>query len=258
MTLAQAQALFHDVIARGPGADPASLEACFAGTPELPAAERVAIYSGMFLQRQLDALREELPLLAGFLGEERFASLGRDYLAEHPSEHHDIGRLGRRMASFLERHPDPDRPDLGSLAGLEWARSEAFLARAAEAAGPGALAAVPAQAFAGTRLRLVPSLRLLLLPWDGAAPWRALEAGEEPAAPVPGPAAVAVWRSGWQPVHASLDLDEAAALEAALRGEPLGRVCSAFVGREDPAAAAHAALSSWLEEGWVAEVAPPG
>jgi hypothetical protein len=63
---------------------------------------------------------------------------------------------------------------------------------------------------------------------------------------------VVVWRAGFEVFHARMDLDEARALEAALAGEPLSVVCAEFARRDEPAAAAFAALSSWLGEGWVA------
>jgi hypothetical protein len=62
---------------------------------------------------------------------------------------------------------------------------------------------------------------------------------------------VAVWRSGFEVFHSSLPLDEAAALGAARAGDSLAGICAAFGGREEPAAAAHRALSGWLAEGWV-------
>jgi hypothetical protein len=254
VTLAETQALFHEVLTGGPDASPARLEACFAGTAELPAADRLAIYAGMFLSRQVEALRQELPRLAAFLGEERFGGLCQDYLRQHPSEHHDIGQLGRHLAAFLRRHPDPSRPDLADLAELELARDAVFLEAPAAAVGPEALAALPEGSFLEARLRFVPALRLLAQDHDVAALWRSLERGEEPGPPKAGPAAVAVWRTGFDVFHAALDPAEAAALASALAGEPLSRVCAAFGEGESAAAAAFAALSSWLEEGWVAGV----
>ncbi|HSB19901.1 MAG TPA: DNA-binding domain-containing protein [Anaeromyxobacteraceae bacterium] len=254
MTLAETQALFAELVRRGPEADPAGLEACLAGTPGLPAAERVGIYAGMYLGRQVEALREEFPRLAGLLGEERFLALCRAYLSEHPSEHHDIGQLGRELAGFLRREPDPHRPDLADLAELEWTRSLAFGAAEAEAAGPEAFAGLAPEAFAAARIRLAPSLHLLHLGSGAASLWSALEAGEEPGPPLPAPTAVAVWRSGHRVLHAALGKDEARALAAALAGEPVERICAAFAGDPEPAAAAHAALSSWIEEGWVSRV----
>ena len=52
-------------------------------------------------------------------------------------------------------------------------------------------------------------------------------------------------------MHCALPLDEAVALEGAKSGDSLAAVCAAFTNREDPVAAAHEALSSWLAEGWI-------
>jgi hypothetical protein len=167
-----------------------------------------------------------------------------------------VGLLGRHLAAFLGRHPDPERPDLADLAALEWARQEAFFAPPVAPVGAEALAGLDAGGAARTGLALAPSLRLLQL--DHAAPelWRRLEDGQPPDPPAPGATAVAVWRSGFEVVHASLPPGEAAALAEALRGAPLASICAAFEGQEDPAAAAHAALSSWLVEGWVVGTRP--
>ena len=251
MTLAETQALFAEAITGGAPLPVGRLEACFAGTPGLPAAARVAIYADMYRWRLIAALRETFPSLVRQLGDETFAALADDYLLRHPSEHHDVGQVGRLLAAFLRRHPDPERPDLADLAELEWARQEVFFAPAAEPAGPELLAGLDAEGFARSGLLLSPALRLLVL--DHAAPplWRRLEEGEPPGPPIPGPAAVAVWRSGFEVFHASLPLDEAAALATARDGGALAATCAAFAGREAPAAAAHAALSSWFHDGWI-------
>jgi Putative DNA-binding domain len=254
MTLAETQALFHQLLTRGPHADPVRLDACFVGTADLPAADRVDIYAGMFIARQVEALREELPKLAAFLGEDRFHGLCEAYLREHPSEHHDIGKLGRNMAAFLRRYPDPDRPDLADLAELELARNDVFFDAGASSVGREALGSLPQEAFVEVRLRFAPALRVLVQDHDGASLWRQLERGDGGGPVARGPVAVAVWRSGYDVFHTGLDLDEAVAVESALAGEPLSRVCAAFARREDPAGAAFAALSSWFEEGWVAGI----
>jgi hypothetical protein len=258
VTLAETQALFHEVVTGSGPVAPERIDACFAGTPDLPARERVAIYAGMYVSRIVEALRETFPNLARQLGDERFAALAEDYVRRNPSEHHDIGRVGGRLAAFLRRHPDPGRPDLADLAELEWARQEVFFAARVEPAGPEPFAGLDPQAFARTGLALSPALRLLVLGHAAAPLWRRLEDGERPDPPAPGPAAVAVWRSGFEVFHAPLEPDEAAALEAAARGDDLARICAAFAGREDPAAAAHAALASWMKEGWIVGRREPG
>lgn len=256
MTLAETQALFHRLVT-GEDPPPGALEACFRGSAELPAADRLAIYRGMYAARLLEALRETFPNLARLLGPERLAALSRDYLARHPSEHHDVGRVGRRLPDFLRRHPDPERPDLADLAELEWARQEAFFAAGSAAAGPGALAALPGPAAGRARLRLAPSLRLLVLGHDAGVLWRRLEHGQPPPPAVAGPWPVAVWRRGFDVLHCPLSTHEAAALRAALDGEALEAICACFAERPDPAGEAGAAIAGWLGEGWVASVAAP-
>lgn len=255
MTLAETQALFHEAITSAAPLPRERLEACFAGTPELSAAERVAIYADMYLWRLVDALRETFPKLVRHLGDGRFAALAEDYLRRHPSDHHDVGRVGRRLADFLRDHPDPARPDLGDLAELEWARHDVFFAPAAEAIGPEAFAGLAPEAFARTSLVLSPALRVVVLDHDVVPAWRRLEEGEPLDPPSPGPAAAVAWRSGFEVFHSAIPLDEALALEGAAAGDGLARVCAAFGDRADPAAAAHAALSSWLEEGWIVALA---
>ncbi len=102
---------------------------------------------------------------------------------------------------------------------------------------------------------LSPALRVLVLDHAAAALWRGLEDGEPPDPPSPGASAVAVWRRGFEVFHGPLELDEAVALEGAAAGDDLARICAAFSRREDPAAAAHAALSSWIAEGWIVALA---
>lgn len=255
MTLAETQALFHEAITSASPLPRERLEACFSGTPDLSAGERVAIYANMYVWRLVDALRETFPKLVRHLGDERFAALAEDYLRRNPSDHHDVGRVGRRLAAFLREYPDPERPDLADLAELEWARHEVFFAPPAEAAGPEAFAGLTPEAFARTGLVLSPALRVIVLDHAAAPLWRRLEDGDPLDPPSPGASAVAVWRSGFEVFHCALPLDEAVALEGAAAGDDLARICAAFADRDDPAAAAHAALSSWLQEGWIVSVA---
>jgi hypothetical protein len=256
MTLAETQALFHEILTSTEQVRPDRIDACFAGTSELPAVERVAIYANMYRWRLVEALRETFPNLVRFLGDEGFAALAEDYLHRHPSEHHDVGQVGRRLAAFLREYPDPERPDLADLAELEWARQQVFFAPRPEPAGAEALAGLDAESFSRARLVLSPALRVLVLPHAATPLWRRLENGEPPGPPSPGPAPVAVWRSGFEVFHGELTLDEAAALGAARSGDSLATICAAFADREDPATAAHAALSSWLDEGWIVSVGP--
>src|SRR5256714_10703176 len=107
MNLAETQELFWDLLqGRGRPLD------AFVGSADLPAEERVAIYARMFLHRQVDALREMFPKVVAALGDEAFFEAAARDLREHPSEHPDLGQLGRKLAALL------DRPDVPRLARL--------------------------------------------------------------------------------------------------------------------------------------------
>jgi hypothetical protein len=254
MTLAETQALFHAAVTRADGDRSLEIQRCFTASPELTAAERVEIYADMYLWRLVDALREDYPKLAALLGEERFYSLAEAYVHEHPSSHHDLGRIGLCLPAFLRGHPDPGRPDLADLAALEWARSEVFFEAEVDPARQDALASLPPEQFLHVRLRLAPALRVLAVEHDALALWRALEHGDPVPPPAPGIQVIAVWRGEFDVFHTALALDEATGLESAASGDPLARVCAAFGGREDAAHAAFSAITSWFDEGWVARV----
>jgi hypothetical protein len=208
MNLTETQALFWRALYGEP------VDASFVDGPD-----RLHVYANMFLFRQVDALRADFPGTADRLGDSRFFEVVRAYVREHPSEHPDLGQLGRRFAAFLrEREGD----ELADVAALEWARSEVFLEAGARPIGP--------EEFARTlRIHLVPALRL---------------AGR-----------TAVWRKEFEVREAVLSEEEARALELALEGASFEEVCGAFA---DPASAFEA-LQSWIGEGWLtAAPEPPG
>ena len=234
MNLAETQELFWELLQ---GRE-RPLDA-FVGSADLPAEERVAIYARMFLHRQIDALREMFPKVVAALGDEAFFEVAARYVRQNPSEHPDLGQLGRKLAAFL------DRPDLRDLARLEWARGEVFEAPPAESLIPEvftSLAQDPVE-FMHYRVRLIPALRLLELDHDVAPLWDETAASAEQR-----PTRWVVWRSGFDVFHVAVDPDESRAVRLALAGAPLADVCAAL---DDPQRATEA-LQSWLAEGWIA------
>lgn len=235
MTLRETQELFHALLDdRVPPDDP-RVEGCFQGNGDLDAADRVGIYRDMVLVRMVDALRETFPEVAQSLGDD-FPSLAHAYLTAHPSEHHDIGRIGLHLPEFVREFPDTARPGLADLAELDWARNEVFFAREGNPAPVEVLAAAAGPDPGEVTLGFVAALRCLVREDRG----------------------VAVWRRGYEVFHCPLSSDEARALAAAMAGAPLAEVCGHFGEREDPAAAAHGAIASWFLEGWVEGARPGG
>ena len=186
MNLAQTQASFWRAL-YGEAVDPSFL----AGP------DRLAVYANMFLFRQADALRADFPETAQRLGAERFLEVVRDYVRAHPSEHPDLGQLGRRFPAFLAVACG----ELGDLPRLEWARCEVFFEREAEAIG--------VEEFSRTlRIRIVPALRLV--------------------------GRTAIWRRGFEVQETELPAEESRALELSLQGASFDEICGAFA---DPAGA---------------------
>lgn len=257
MTLRETQALFHALVTRAPGAEGVAVDSCFVGTQDLSAAERVEIYARMYRGRMVDALREDFPKIAEILGDESFGTAVANYLREHPSEHPDLGRIGRRFEDYLRSAPPAGAPvDLADLAALEWARAEVFLEADGAPATRAALKQIELAAFAGTRLRFVSAFRLLSLEHDPLPAWRALEAGAPVPDPTRRPTRIAVWRPAFEVFHTDLPTDEVEAVRRALAGSPISEVCEAFATRPSPAEAAHAAIGGWFDEGWIAALVP--
>jgi hypothetical protein len=233
MNLEQTQQLFWDLLE---GRE-RTLDA-FVGSPGLPASERVAIYAQMFLDRQIDALRETFPKILAALGDRPFYELAAQYLRAHPSRHPDLGQLGRELAAFLPR------PDLADLARLEWARAEVFEAAPGRSLTPDEFAglAQDAAAFARHRVQLIAALRLLDLDHDVEPLWEGQSASARAQ-----PTHVVVWRNGFEVFHVAVEADEAEAMRLALAGAALGDVCGAL---EHPERAVET-LQGWLGEGWI-------
>jgi hypothetical protein len=257
VTLAEAQARFH-ALATGAAA-PEAADGLLVDLPGLPARDGARVYAEMYAARLEDALRSDFPALAAALGEAAFAAVTSAYVAAFPSEDPDLGRLGRALSAFLAREPArAPRADAADLAALEWARAESFLAADVPPVRVDALAAAGAR-LAGARLAFVPALRVVACGRDPTDVFARALAGETPPAPAPPRRVrIAVWRRGFEVVHAALEDDEAIALEAAREGARLGEVCAAFAGREDAAGAAARALRSWVDEGWIAGIEVEG
>jgi len=169
--------------------------------------DRLDVYARMFISRQVEALRTDFPETAERLGDEAFFALVERYVRAHPSEHPDLGRLGRSFAAFCPE-------EVRELAALEWARAEVFLEAEAEA--------ITAEEFARTlEVRIIPALRLAFR--------------------------TAVWRKGFEVHEVELDAEEALALALALSGASFAEICGAFADAETAYAALQSWIAEgWL------------
>ena len=180
--------------------------------------QRLEVYAEMYWLRMRDTLRDAFAKTRAAVGDERFDGFVADFLREHPSTHFSLDRLGAQFAQTLPA-------ELRDAAALEWARAESFLAVDAPVIEFSALQAHPAETWGALSLELHPSVRVLR--------------------------GTVVWRTGFTVQLSDISAEEAAALEVAQRGAPLGEVLEPF---GDDAQAALDALASWFGESMVSRV----
>ena len=91
------------------------------------AIERLDVYANMYFFRILDALRADYPKVLAVIGDEAFHDLATGYLLAHPSRHPSLRFVGAALPGFVAEHRlAKERPWLGELAALEWARVDVF------------------------------------------------------------------------------------------------------------------------------------
>ncbi|MGH7785315.1 MAG: DNA-binding domain-containing protein [Candidatus Binatia bacterium] len=234
------------------------LAATIRGDGALDAAQRLDIYANMYFFRLLDVLKEDYPACVETAGDAGFHNLVTDYLLAHPPAHFSIRYAGQALPEFAAVHAlSAAHPALGDLARFERALGDAFDAPDEVALGAGDLGALPADRWAGLRMTLHPSVRLLQSAWAVHEVRARVDAGEAGGRPASHPTALVVWRSGWQVRHRSLATGELDALAALRDGAPFADICAGAATDRSAAAAAvqiSAWLAGWVASGWIGSV----
>ena len=223
--------------------------------PPLAVADRLGIYRNAYRARLIEALGDTYPVLHAVLGDEVFVALGEEFVAAHPSVHRSIRWYGAELSEFLKQCPPyGEQPILAELALLEWTLAEVFDAADAEPKPRAAFSAVDASAWPDLHFEFHPSLRRLHLQWNTTAVWQAMSHDETPPDPLCAehPAPWLLWRQNLQNYFRSMPADEAAALDAALRGGNFGEICESLAewlpDDEIPLRAA-SLLGTWADSG---------
>jgi hypothetical protein len=257
LSLRELQRAFSAALAPGREAAPTDvgLLASIEGRGALDAAQRLAIYAGMYRARLVDVLREDFPRVLAILGDETFAALAERYLARHPSTHPSVRHVGGRFAEFVAGE-GAVAPFLGDLAHLEWARVEVFDAADAEPLRLSDLSAIPPEDWAALRFRPIPACLVIECAWPVHEIWAEADASD-PDAPVhirPAACTLRVWREGDSVSHAAMGDLERRAFPALQRGEPFGVLCAALEDTEHSPHEIGALLMRWLEDGILTHV----
>lgn len=237
-----------------------AIEQHVVGTLKVPIATRLGIYGDGYLARLIEALEANFPILSRLLGEADFAALGASYVRSHDSSFFSIRYYGDRLAGFLATAPAyAEAPVLADLARWEWAMTEVFDAADAEPIATDALARVAPESWAGLRFAWHPSVRRLALPWNAPQIWKAVSDDAEPpeVAFSAEPVEWLLWRQDLRTYFRSLQPAEAAAIDAARKGQSFGELCalvSEKLGETEAPAKAAGSLRNWIESGLIIAV----
>lgn len=241
-----------------------------AASPMLSAEDRIGIYARSYVQRLVECLRVEFPVLRALIGDQVFDLFVGGYLSAHPPTSYSLYDLGAGFADYLAAtcpnpHPGRGTPEAlpASLARLERALAEAERAAGVENDSPThhPFDVVGLLRQPDARLASPPSVKLLCLDFDFAPTLAELHAGRRPPLPTPRECFVAVARARYRVRTHTLEPWQYAWLMAL--GDNDGRVTAAChavaAGTNREASAVLGQLLIWLplaiEAGFIAPYA---
>src|SRR3989338_769745 len=172
-TLAELQKSLHDFLQ----GKPSDIEQHVSGKNITEVKRRLKIYQDAYQMRLLENLRKQFPVLARYLGEEKFVAFATGYEAAFPPQGFAIRRYGEHVAEFLLKTSTGSAESAGylsELAAFEWAMNEA-LDESADAPlfTQAHLQQFTPDALLAQRFRFHPSLRGLLFHYDIPNFWQA-------------------------------------------------------------------------------------
>ena len=191
------------------------------------------IHADGYVQRLLECLQADYPVLRKVMGDELFAFFARAYVWRHPSASPTLYDLGGGFADFLAASqrgagaPGDALRFAVELAQLERARSEAGRAPGLEKLAPSLLpSGLDLMLGMAPAWRLAPCTRLLVLSFPMCAFWQQAQAAPDdavPAQPEPAPAFVAISRLHYRLAMQELQPWQFYYLQAQAGGAPLAQ-----------------------------------
>ncbi len=128
---------------------------------------RFGIYTNNIFRSLTGVLEAAFPTVSNLVGEENFAVLSHRFIAAHPPQRPQLYAYGADFASFLAGFAPAvgELPFLPDLARVEWAVNEAYFEADAEPLAAKHLAGLAPDRYAGLRLRMHPTVRLIGSDW---------------------------------------------------------------------------------------------
>lgn len=215
---------------------------------------RVGIYSDAYQLRLLEALETDFTGLHSLLGDEQFETLGRDYIAAHPSVFPSVRWFAGKLPEYLKQTPRyAEQAVIIEMGEFEWAKCASFDAPDSEIFTIELLALISPELWGEMTFEFSPTVQRLDLRTNTPALWLAFEQESE----VPeinteeNPTGWAMWRKQLDPHWRSLEVDEAWALDQAMQGANFAYICEGLCEWVDPEHAAMRAVSfikTWLTD----------
>ena len=145
---------------------------------------RFGIYRNNIFRSLTGVLEAAFPTVARLVGDENFAVLAHRFIAAHPPQRPELYAYGADFAAFLAGFAPAvgELPFLPDLAQVEWAVNEAYFEADAAPLNAERLSGLAPERYAGLRLRLHPTVRLIGSDWPVWDLWGA-EALPDPMPP---------------------------------------------------------------------------
>ena len=220
---------------------------------------RLPIYHHAYRARLAEVLTDTYGKTCLYMGSDTFDAHARAYAVDQPPHTRSLNRYGEGLVDAL-RQQYPDNPELHELAQLDWDLRTRF-----DGADVPVLDLDSAQASGDWTTRtdmLHPSALLRTVTTNVVSLWNAIHTDDEvpEAVLLPAPAALLVWRKGFQPHFRTLDATEAALVRHLHIGLSVHDACTALLEQglwEGDAAALSQWLAQLLGEGLVRAKHPP-
>lgn len=191
--------------------------------PNMPAEDRLNVYSQSYFHRLLEVMKELYPTVYGVLKESTFTEIIADYLLVFPPDAATIEQVGRRFSGYLiEKRAERF---LADLATLDWARWSAIDCADAKSMTLAELIRAVSDGLAILRLQTTPSVKVLTLEHNIAPVWQAVNNNEEISDSEAIKSYLVVWRVGFEVMHHSLDADEAHMLRRLESAQTFETIC---------------------------------
>jgi hypothetical protein len=213
------------------------------------------VYRNNYRSQLIACLETSFPMTLAWLGGEAFDRMCEHHVRQVPPSSWTIDAYAAQFPLTI-RALYPNDLEVGELAWIEWALSEAFVRPDQRALSPEDMATVD---WDRARLELSSSILLAEAATNAGAIWSALASGAAPPAArsLEEAAALLVWRAGFEARFRTIDALEHDALQSLRAGASFEALCETLVharGAEEGVGAAANLLGRWIGDGLIVGV----